>query len=125
MISPVLADTSVWVNHLRKGEEHFIHLLESGAVVCHPFIIGELASGSLKNRAEIIRLLDALPRVEVLGHDEVMSFIEARKTMSMGIGYVDTHLLGSAILSESPLWTFDKSLNKLASQFNISYKSLT
>jgi predicted nucleic acid-binding protein len=117
----VLADTSIWVTHFRKSENHLIQLLESGFVVCHPFIIGELACGSLKNRNEIIQLLEALPNVPVLDHQEVMSFIESRKIMSKGIGYVDIHLLGSSLISDIPLWTLDKSLAKVASTLKIEY----
>ncbi len=118
----VLVDTSVWVTHLRKGEKHLSQLLELGFVACHPFIVGELACGSLKNRQEIIRLLEALPAVDKLEHSEVMAFIESRKIMSAGIGYVDAHLLGSAILSDTPLWTHDKSLVKTATLLGVVYK---
>jgi len=117
----VLTDTSVWVKHFREGQEHLISLLEQGIVACHPFIVGELACGSLKNRLEILALLEALPMVDVLEHNEVMAFIESRKLMSIGIGYVDTHLLGSSLLSDIPLWTFDKSLIKAAKTLNIGY----
>ena len=117
----VLVDTSIWVTHFREGENHLIQLLEMGFVACHPFIIGELACGSLKNRKGIIQLLEALPDVPVLSHQEVMSFIEYHKIMSKGLGYVDTHLLGSSILSGIPLWTFDKTLAKVASTLGIEY----
>ncbi len=117
----ILADTSVWVIHFRKGENHLIQLLELGFVACHPFIIGELACGSLKNRKEIIQLLEALPIVPTLEHQEVMSFIESRKIMGKGIGYVDTHLLGSSIISNIPLWTLDKSLEKVATSLGTGY----
>jgi predicted nucleic acid-binding protein len=117
----VLADTSIWVTHFRKSENHLIQLLELGFVACHPFIIGELACGSIKNRHEIIQLLEALPNVPVLEHQEVMSFIESRKIMSKGIGYVDTHLLGSSILAGIPIWTLDKSLAKVSSTLEIEY----
>ena len=117
----VLADTSVWVIHLRKGEKHHIQLLEQGLVVCHPFIIGELACGSLKNRKELLQLLDDLPKVDLLEHSEVMTFIEAHKLMSIGIGYVETHLLGSSLLSNTPLWILDKALMKSANFLNTEY----
>ena len=121
MRDPVLADTSVWVNHFREGQEHLITLLEQGLVACHPFIVGELACGSLRNRSEILALLEALPTVDVLEHSEAMIFIESRKLMSVGIGYVDTHLLGSSLLSDIPIWTFDKSLVKAAVSLGINY----
>ena len=117
----VLADTSIWIKHLREGEEHLIQLLEKGFIACHPFIVGELACGSLKNRREIIQLLEALPTIDVLEHAEVMEFIKSRKLMSIGIGYVDTHLLGSSLLSNIPLWTLDKALKKAANLLNTEY----
>ncbi len=83
-------------------------------------IIGELACGSLKNRKEIIRLFEALPMVDVLDHLEVMVFIESQNLM--GIGYIDAHLLGSSLISNTPLWTLDKSLKKAAKLLYIEYE---
>ena len=117
----VLADTSIWITHFREGQKSLSQLLEQGLVACHPYIIGELACDSLKNRGEIIQLIEALPTVDVLEHAEVMEFIESRNLMSIGIGYVDIHLLGSSLLSNTPLWTFDKSLVKAAKSLKISY----
>jgi hypothetical protein len=122
MLSFILADTSVWIKHFREGQTHLISLLEQGLIACHPYIIGELACGSLKNRSEIIGLLEALPKAKVLEHTEVMEFVETQKLMSLGIGYVDTHLLGSSLLSDTLLWTFDKSLVKAAKALNTNYK---
>ncbi len=121
----VLADTPIWITHLREGDQHFIQLLEQGLVACHPFIVGELACGSLKNRKEIIQLLEALPMVDVLDHSEIMEFIESRELMSRGIGYVDTHLLGSSLVSNAPLWTLDKSLKKVAKLLNTEYEVIS
>ena len=92
-----------------------------GFVACHPFIVGELACGSLKNRHEIIQLLEALPTVETLDHSEVMTFIESQSLTSQGIGYVDIHLLGASVLSDIPIWTYDKSLNRVAKLLNRAY----
>ena len=117
----ILADTSVWIKHFREGQTHLISLLEQGFIACHPFIIGELACGSLKNRSEIINLLEALPKVKVLEHSEAMEFIESQELMSLGIGYIDTHLLGSSLISDCPLWTFDKALKKTARFLNTAY----
>ena len=117
----VLVDTSVWIKHLRESDKKLVRLLEQGLVACHPFIIGELACGGIKNRYEIIRLLNDLPSTDILDHFEIMEFIEHRKIMNKGIGYVDVHLLGSALVSETPLWTFDKALKKIANQLSIEY----
>jgi len=117
----VLVDTSVWVDHLRKNDENLGSLLQQGLVACHPFIIGELACGGIKNRSEILELLSDLPSTDLLEHQEIMDFIEYRKIMNKGLGYVDVHLLGSALVSETPLWTFDKALKKIAKQLDIDY----
>ena len=117
----ILVDTSVWIKHLRENEKNLVRLLEQGLVACHPFIIGELACGGIKNRHEIISLLNDLPSTDILDHYDIMEFIEYRKIMNKGIGYVDVHLLGSALVTETPLWTFDKALKKIANLLSISY----
>jgi len=116
----ILVDTSVWIKYLRESEKNLVRLLEQGLVACHPFIIGELACGGIKNRHEIISLLNDLPSTDILDHYDIMEFIEYRKIMNKGIGYVDVHLLGSALVTETPLWTFDKALKKIANQLSIS-----
>jgi predicted nucleic acid-binding protein len=95
----ILVDTSVWIRHFREGDKDLSLLLENGLVACHPFIIGELACGGMKNRREILTLLKALPSAYLLEHEEIMEFIEDRKIMKHGIGYVDVHILGSAIIT--------------------------
>jgi predicted nucleic acid-binding protein len=117
----ILVDTSVWIKYLREGEESLAQLLERGLVACHPFVIGELACGGIKNRHEIISLLNDLPSTDILGHYDIMEFIEYREIMNKGIGYIDVHLLASALVSETPLWTFDKALKKVANQLSIGY----
>ena len=118
----ILVDTSVWIKHLREGDKDLAELLEQGLVVCHPFIIGEIACGGIKNRLEIINLLSYLPSTEVLDHNDIMNFIENRNIMNKGVGYIDIHLLGSALVSDTPLWTFDKALRKIALQLSIGYE---
>ena len=108
----VLVDTSVWIDHLRNGNSYLQELLDSDEVACHPFIIGELACGNLKNRAEILNLLKFLPQINQAGHDEVMYFIETNRLMGRGLGYVDMNLLASAVLADSLLWTLDKKLDE-------------
>lgn len=121
MLDLILVDTSVWIKHLRGGDQNLIRLLEQGLVACHPFIIGEIACGGVRNRYEIIDLLNDLPSTEVLDHSDIMEFIENRRIMNKGIGYIDVHLLGSALVSETPLWTFDKALRKIAIQLSVEY----
>jgi predicted nucleic acid-binding protein len=111
----VLVDTSVWVAHLREGNIGLDTLLNDGLVACHPFIVGELACGNLKNRAEILALLQTLPMAVQAEHEDVMTFIEKYRLMGKGLGYIDMHLLASAVLTNISIWTFDKKLNEILS----------
>lgn len=106
----ILADTSIWVTHLRKDLVKFKKLLRSAEIYCHPFIIGELACGHLNQRKKILELLQELPSLPILEHEEVLYFIERHQLMGKGLGWVDLHLLASAYLAQVPLWTLDKKL---------------
>jgi hypothetical protein len=110
----ILVDTSVWVEHLQSGTIGLEVLLNDGHVVCHPFIIGELACGNLKNRTEILSLLHDLPVASCADDDEVIQFIEDHKLMGKGLGYIDIHLLMSSLLTRIPLWTIDKRLHEVS-----------
>jgi hypothetical protein len=98
-----------------------VNLLNNGEVVCHPFVVGELACRNLKNRISIIALLEALPMAMIVGHEEVLAFIEGRKVMGKGLGYIDLHLLAGALLTGVPLWILDNKLDKIARELNCSY----
>ena len=117
----VLVDTSVWVNHLRKGDIQLEELLLNGEVVCHPFVIGELACGNIKNRYEILTLLQSLPETPTIDLSEYLYFIEQNHLSGIGIGFVDVHLLASAKLSGIPLWTNDKRLKETAFKLKVFY----
>ena len=117
----ILVDTSVWVSHLRLNDLHLRELLLDGDVMCHPFIIGELACGNLKNRIEIISSLQAIPMTKVAEHDEVLQFIEIHDLMGKGIGLIDVHLLAAAFLSKTPLWTLDKNLRNASTELGINF----
>jgi hypothetical protein len=117
----VLADTSVWVVHLREGKIGLEQLLNNDEVVCHPFIAGELACGNLQNRAGILSLLQTLPMAEQVEHEEIMQFIENYRLMGRGLGYIDMHLLASALLSGIPIWTLDKKLADVSKELGISF----
>jgi predicted nucleic acid-binding protein len=116
----VLVDTSVWVEHFRQGKIELVNLLNEGQVAGHPFIIGELACGNLKNRSQILSLLNTLPRALVVEHEEVMNFIEKHRLMGKGLGYIDVHLLASAMLTNVPLWTLDKRLNSTSAALGLN-----
>jgi predicted nucleic acid-binding protein len=117
----VLVDTSVWVEHLRSGNVGLENLLNEGHVVCHPFIAGELACGNLSNRSEILSLLQALPLVDHAEHEEVMHFIGNYSLMGKGLGYIDMHLIVSALLTKVPIWTLDKKLKEVSSKLGLNY----
>ena len=117
----VIVDTSVWVGHLRSGDIGLEKLLNDAYVACHPFVVGELACGNLANRTEILSLLQELPMATQAEHDELMRFIEDHSLMGKGLGYIDMHLLASAMLTDIPLWTLDKRLNDAASALGIDY----
>jgi len=118
----VLVDTSVWINHLRDGDRHLEKLLFDGDVVCHTNIIGELACGNLRNREEILSLLQSLPVTPIVEFQEFLYFIEQHKLNGRGVGFVDIHLLASAQLGQVPLWTTDKRLKVAATDLNLNYK---
>lgn len=115
-----LVDTSVWVAHLRTGNDRLAALLRAGQVLSHPFVIGELACGNLRNRQEILALLAALPRASVADHGEVMTLLESSHLFGRGLGWVDLHLLASALLSRCALWTLDRPLQRAASALKVS-----
>lgn len=118
----VIVDTSIWVIHLRQGSRHLEELLLDVQVICHPFIIGELACGKIKNRNEFLSLLQTLPMAPTVTLNELLYFIERHKLMGMGIGFVDAHLLASAQLSRIPLWTSDRRLRAAAIKLKIAYR---
>jgi predicted nucleic acid-binding protein len=116
----VLVDTSIWVDHFRHRVSLLEDLLNSGEVVTHLFIIGELACGNLRKRTEILNLLSALPTLKIASHSEALHLVEARSLHGKGIGWVDIHLLSSSLLNHIPLWTRDKRLNAAAKALGIS-----
>ena len=118
----VLVDTSIWVAHLRQGNAQLEALLNEGTVVCHPFIIGELACGTMRNRVQILSLLQSLPMAETAEHSEVLQFIEHNRLMGKGLGYIDVHLLSSAVLTGVLLWTLDRKLQQSSAKLRIDYK---
>ena len=116
----ILADTSIWIDHLRSGNKQLRTLLDQGQIVIHPFIIAEIALGSLRERAKTLVLLDLLPQVRVARLSEVRLLIEARRLYSLGVGLTDAYLIASAFInSPTLLWTRDKRLRKAAEGLGI------
>jgi predicted nucleic acid-binding protein len=116
----ILVDTSVWVDHLRRRNAAHATRLETGEVVCHPFVLGELSLGSLKQRDQILGLLSELPIAPVVPHDDVLALVERVRLAGRGIGWVDVHLIASALLGGLRLWTLDRRLALVARALEVS-----
>ncbi len=117
----ILVDTSIWIDHLRSGDTRLVDLLDRSQVLIHPFVIGELACGTLRNREEILRLLNDLPPSPVASTAEALHFIEHNQLMGQGVGYIDVHLLAATALADNALlWTGDKRLMKVASKMKLA-----
>ena len=115
----ILVDTSVWVDHLRKGDQALARLLDSGMVLAHPFVIGELALGNLRQHDFILTALQDLPRAVVATEQEVLQLIAQHTLAGAGIGYVDAHLLAAVRLTAgATLWTRDKRLLGVAQRLD-------
>ena len=110
----ILVDTSIWVNHLRRHDAVLAAHLDAGDVLCHPYVIGEIGLGRLKQRHEVLELLAALPSALMVSHDEAMAFVEQRRLARLGVGWVDVHLAASAVVSRAKLWTADRRLAEVA-----------
>ncbi len=110
----ILVDTSVWVQHLRTGSERLRSLLDDEQVFCHPFVMGELACGTMRKRQEVLNLLEALPQARVAEHEEVLQLLERRHLYGRGLGWVDAHILASTVLTRCTLWTLDRPLRRAA-----------
>ncbi len=118
----ILIDTSVWIDHLRADDKGLASLLDRAQALTHPFVAGELACGNLRNRAEVLRLLQDLPQSPVARDAEVLFFIEQHRLMGRGIGYVDAHLLAATALADpARLWTRDQRLTAVARDLKLAY----
>ena len=116
----ILVDTSVWVDHLRSGNRTLVSLLERDEVLTHPFVIGELACGQIRNRGEILDLLGTLPGAAVADHHDVLAFVATHRLHGRGIGWIDAHLLASARMSHAGFITLDSPLSRAALRAGIS-----
>lgn len=117
----ILADTSVWVHHLRRGDNDLVELLHSGLAACHPFVLGELACGGIRNRKDFLGWLATLPALPKADDAEVLDFIDRHHLMNLGLGLIDVHLLASCRLAGAALWTTDKTLATAASRLDLSW----
>ena len=118
----ILVDTSVWVHHLRFGDKTLFALLHSADVLGHPFVLGELALGNLRQHSLVLRSLKDLPQASLATNTEVLQFIDRQKLFGTGIGYVDVHLLASVVLTAgATLWTRDKRLQITAEKLGMGW----
>jgi predicted nucleic acid-binding protein len=115
----ILVDTSVWIEHFRTGSERLKTLLFDEQVLCHPFIVGELACRNLRRRTEILSMLKALPQTHLVEYEELLGFIETQRLYGRGIGWVDAHLLASTLLTGCTIWTIDKPFRRAATALNV------
>jgi predicted nucleic acid-binding protein len=115
----LLADTSVWVNHLRRGEPDLAQALVDDRVFMHPFVLGELACGNLQRRSDILSDLQQLPLAVSAEDGEVMKFLDHHRLYGKGIGWIEAHLLASAALTRCFLWTLDARLAAAASALHL------
>ncbi len=118
----ILVDTSVWVDHLRASDRTLVELLDTGKVLVHPFVIGELALGRLPQRDLILNTLHLMPQAIVASHQELLHFIDRHELFGLGIGYVDAHLLAAVRLTAgaTTLWTRDKGLRGAAHRLTLA-----
>ncbi|MGC9344437.1 MAG: type II toxin-antitoxin system VapC family toxin [Bacteroidales bacterium] len=112
-------DTSVWIDHFHYSNEELKDLLHSGQVCLHQFILGELSCGNISNRKEVLSLLEALPKIDTVQDEEVFFLIENMELYGKGLGFIDVHLLASALIHSVTLWTRDKSLHRVAKELGI------
>ncbi len=118
----ILVDTSVWIDHLRAGDATLARLLERGAVLAHPWVVGELALGQLRQRGEVIALLSSLPQATVATPPEVLRLIEHHELYGIGIGYVDAQLLAATKLTDdTTLWSEDRRLGAASSRLGCAF----
>ncbi|MDT8398339.1 MAG: type II toxin-antitoxin system VapC family toxin [Pseudomonadales bacterium] len=117
----ILVDTSVWIAHLNNGDNQLAWYLQQGQVLMHPFVLGELACGNLRQRQQLLTLLKQLPKCTCATDAEVLFFIERQHLMGKGIGYVDAHLLAAVALDgTSGLWTYDQRLTRAAEELGLA-----
>lgn len=117
----IIADTSVFISHLKKTNSSFQELLERGEILTHSFVIGEIMCGSLNKRNEVYHYLTLLPKAQEASFKEIIVLLETNKLYSRGVGWIDLSILASALIANVKIWTLDKKLAKIADRFEISF----
>jgi predicted nucleic acid-binding protein len=117
----ILIDSSIWMDHFRQKNSELIDLARGKAILCHPFVVGEIAMSSFAQREIILSDLSDLPQAIVAFDDDVQKFVTRHKLFSLGIGYIDAHLLVSAQLTPGThFWTKDKRLLAAAEKLGLA-----
>jgi predicted nucleic acid-binding protein len=121
----IVVDTSIWIDHLKRGDAELSDALEGDTVLMHPFVIGELACGNLRNRKELLSLWSRLPSAPTATDAEALAFIERHRLMGAGLGYIDVHLLAStALAGTARLWSRDRQLAAAAAKLDLARDAL-
>jgi predicted nucleic acid-binding protein len=118
----MLVDTSVWIDHFRRSHPALIAALERGDAECHEFVLGELACGPLPRRDVVLALIETLPRIASVAHDETMTFLTGRRLWGRGLGWVDVSLLAATVVAGARLWTLDRRLLKAARDLGVAWE---
>jgi len=116
----ILVDTSVWIDHLRRGNAVLAAMLERTEVCCHPFVIGEISLGSLRRRDDVLALLSELPSLPLVSHEDVLALVSRLGLDGSAVGWIDAHLVASAIAGRTRLWTLDRPLSRAARAADIA-----
>lgn len=117
----ILADTSVWVDHIRGSVPRLAELLVEGQILMHPFVAGEIACGNLRDRSKVLEALAELPGASVAAHEEVLRLVDDRRLWGKGITWIDAHLLAAALITGCRLWTLDARLQTTAQGLKVDY----
>ncbi|MCC6320070.1 MAG: type II toxin-antitoxin system VapC family toxin [Phycisphaerales bacterium] len=117
----VLVDSSIWIGHFHSSDRVLVRLIDDGRVITHPFVVGEIASGGLRQRAKVLSLLEKLPGVFIADHDKVMAMVELQNLHGLGLGWIDMHLLASARLSAVHILTADRALGAAAGRLGVRF----
>ena len=120
----ILADTSVWISHIRESQPHLQQALVDCKVFMHPFVLGEIACGNLRSRPQTLDMLARLPFSVSASNEEVLALLEQNRLFGRGLGWVDAHLLASARLTSCRLWTLDSPLRDAATALKIGYSAM-
>ena len=121
-ISKLLVDTSVWIKFIDDEPQLLAKVLSNPALICHPFVIGELSVGDTGSRSKFLLALETIVQLKVEYDPDVVAFLKENRLQARGIGYIDCHLLASAVSAPNTfIWTFDKRFYRVASQLGVAY----